>query len=127
MYGLIAKPILWYLDHAPARLQPPLVGILSYTAPRSGRWIRLVVLPMPVNGQWVVSVSNSRRKSWWKAFQVPLTAELEIGRVTRAVSGRVLGEDERAIWAQAYRDQFPGRKPRQDNSTPIVLFSPKPD
>lgn len=123
MYRIIAGPVLWWLDHAPARLRPPMVGVLSYTAPRSGRQIRLTVMPMPVDGKWIVAVSNPHRKSWWKAFRSPLAAELQLADETVRVQGELLQGDDRVAWREAYLAQFPGKKPHLSPDVPMVLFS----
>ena len=122
MYRLIACQALWYLDHAPALLRPSMAGVLSYVPPRSGRRIRLVVMPMPVDGQWIVAVSNPHRKSWWKAFRAPLDAELRLAGDVLPVQGMLLQGEDQVAWRETYLAQFPGKKPRLSPDVPMVLF-----
>ncbi len=122
MYRLISKLVLWFLDHAPKRWRPSIVGVLAYTAPRSGKRIRLVVLPMHVSDDWIVAVANHHRKTWWKAFRSPLDAELKVGDVPVRVRGVLLEGDERVAWRETYLAQFPRNGPRLPPDAPMVLF-----
>lgn len=122
MYRLISKPILWFLDHGPKRLRPSIVGVLTYTAPRSGKRIRLVVLPMPVGDEWIVGVANHKRKRWWKAFRSPLDADLTLDDEAIRVRGVLLEGDERVAWRETYLAQFPKNTVRLPPDSPMVLL-----
>jgi hypothetical protein len=122
MYRLISKPVLWYLDHATRRWRPSMVGVLAYIGPRSGRQIRLVVLPMRVGDNWIVAVSNNGRKTWWKAFRSPLDAVLTVGNEPIRARGVLLEGDERVVWRETYLAQFPRSAVRLPTDVPMVLF-----
>jgi hypothetical protein len=79
-------------------------------------------MPMSVDDKWIVAVSNSQRKTWWKAFRAPLDAELRLADDVLSVQGVLMQGEDRVAWRERYLGQLPGKKPRLSSDLPIVLF-----
>ena len=122
---MIGSLALWWLDHAPTRLRPSVLGIVSYVGPASGRIIRLVVLPLQVDGDWVVVVGNFHRKSRYKAFRRPLVADITIAGKPVEVDGPIVTGRERERLLEAYDRQFSMRRPKHAVGTPVVRCTPR--
>lgn len=108
------------LARSPAhRLVGRHTAVLRYTAPTSGRTVLLPVEAVRDGERWLVAVGSAEGKTWWKAFRRPHAATLQAGSRTRAVTGQLLGQQERAAALTAYL-RGRGRGGRLDPDTPVV-------
>lgn len=114
-------------------LDSPFHGVLpgelceiSYTAPVSGRSIRLAAQCVADGSRSLVISGRPERKTWWRVFRRPHPAQI-VHRGSRSVAvGHVLPEPERSRALETYLRGHPGSRRGIAPTTPVIVFETRP-
>ena len=105
----LANPFVRAVLGSPAhRLLSGGLIVLAYRGHRSGRTFRIPLRYATMPGDRIVALAvGADGKLWWRSFSQPTPATLLVRGAERAVSGRLLQEEERRAALRAYLARFP--------------------
>lgn len=104
----------------------PELAEISYTAPVTGRSIRLPARCVADGSRFLVVAGRPERKNWWRAFRRPYPAQLVCGGSRSDAVGRVLAEPERSRALQTYLATHPASRRGISPTTPVIAFEIRP-
>lgn len=86
--------------------------VLTYTGRRSGKRYEIPLQYVEEGGTLYVWAGNAATKTWWRNFETPSIATLQLrGRVVAAKGSLVDNVDRRAAVLRAYVDRYPYTRP----------------
>ncbi len=105
----IANPVVRGVLGSPLhRILSGALVVLEYRGRRTGRAYRIPLqYAETARGTIVVLAVQPERKLWWRSFAPPARAVVLVAGEERAMTGRLLGGDERREALVAYLARFP--------------------
>lgn len=118
--------VLRMLDGPFHRFLPRGLVAITYTAPVSGRTIRLPAQCVADRTRLLIVAGQPERKTWWRTFRHPYPAQLLYRGSRSNAVGRVLREPERSRALETYLGTYRGNRRGMQPSTPVIAFESLP-